>query len=91
MPPFFKKIIRTTEYEINFKLVCAKLMAIGNNCAADKAINVIFRIKITSYNFLSNYKLFVLLSTLPQFYETEEEVCFLIFPGLTHLIVFCNI
>lgn len=31
---FFKKNIRTKEYEINFKLVCAnKLMAIGNNCA----------------------------------------------------------
>lgn len=57
MPHFFKKIIRSREFEINFKLVCAnKLMAIGNNCAADKAINVIFRIKITSHNFLSNYK-----------------------------------
>lgn len=50
-------MIRTLEYEINFKLLCAnKLMAIGNNCAVDKAINVIFRIKITSHNFLSNYK-----------------------------------
>lgn len=30
---FSKKIIRTREFEINFKLVCAnKLMAIGNNC-----------------------------------------------------------
>lgn len=57
MPQFFKKIIGTTEYEINSKLVCAnKLMAIGNNCVADKAINVIFRIEITSHNFLSNYK-----------------------------------
>lgn len=54
---FSKKMIRTLEYEINFKLLCAnKLMAIGNNCAVDKAINVIFRIKITSHNFLSNYK-----------------------------------
>lgn len=57
MSHFFKKIIGTTGYEINFKLVCANtLMAIGNNCAADKAINVIFRIKIASHNFLSNYK-----------------------------------
>lgn len=43
MSHFFKKIIRTTEYKINFKLVCAnKLIAIGNNWAADRAINVIF-------------------------------------------------
>lgn len=61
MPYFFKKIIRSTEYEVNFKLVRAtKLMAIGNNYAADKAINVIFRIKIASHNFLSNYKVICL-------------------------------
>lgn len=30
---FSKKIIRTTEYEITFKLVCAgQLIATGNNC-----------------------------------------------------------
>jgi hypothetical protein len=57
MPYFFKKIIRTTEYEINFKLVCGnKLLAIGNNCAVAEAINVNFSVKITSYNLLYNYK-----------------------------------
>lgn len=82
MPHFFKNMISTIEYEINFKLVCVnKLMAIGNNCAIDKSINVIFRIKITSHDFLI-IKLFVLLSTLPQFYETRKEVCFPIFPCL---------
>lgn len=48
MPHFLEKIIRTTEYEINFELVCGnKLIAIGNNCAVAEAINVSFSIKIT--------------------------------------------